>query len=268
MRLLKSFFSFTVPLVIMLTTFSIYLLVNKVVDNYKQTIINDYSIVVIANTPLTTIDEIAGIEVKDIEILSREKIISGIKSELSDSSLNLLNSKLPYFYKIYLEEFPTTFKIEQIRKELNTISNIKRVETFANDHNKVYSLLILIQNIVVVLFLVVLILSIILLLKQVKIWFFEHSERITIIQLHGGSLLYSSKPILKIMTLSAVFSILLVSTLLFLTVDNISIIIQPEIINLIPKVFELEQEIVKIVILAFIIPLVTFFGLLIDHKLK
>ena len=73
MRLLKSFFSFTVPLIIMLMTFSIYLLVNKVVNNYKQTIVNDYSIVVIANTPLTTIDSIAGINVQNMEILSREK---------------------------------------------------------------------------------------------------------------------------------------------------------------------------------------------------
>lgn len=268
MRLLKSFFSFTVPLVIMLTTFSIYLIVNKVVNNYKQTIINDYSIIVIANTPLVSIDSIADIKVKDIEILSREKIIEDIKSDLSTSSLDLLKNKLPYFYKIYLEEFPTTLKIEQIRKELTTISNIKRVETFASDHNKVYSLLILIQNIVIILFLVVLTLSIILLLKQVKIWFFEHSQRITIIQLHGGSLLYGSKPILKMMTLSAIFSILFVCTLLLLTVNNISSIIQPEILNLIPKVFQLEQEFVKIVILAFTIPLVTFLGLLINHKFK
>ena len=187
---------------------------------------------------------------------------------MSDSSLNLLSNKLPYFYKIHLEEFPTTLKIEQIRKELTTISNIKRVETFANNHNKVYSLLVLIQNIVIVLFLVVLTLSVILLLKQVKIWFFEHSQRITIIQLHGGSLLYASKPILKVMTLSAIFSILLVCTLLFFTVDNISSIIQPEILSLIPKVFELEQEFVKIIMLAFAIPLTTFFGLLIDHKFK
>ena len=44
MKLLKSFFSVTFPLVIMLFMFSIYLIVTKVVDNYKQNITNDYAI--------------------------------------------------------------------------------------------------------------------------------------------------------------------------------------------------------------------------------
>ena len=121
MRHLKSFFSFTIPLVIMLITFSIYLLVNKVVDNYKQKITNDYSIIVIANTPITTLDYISGIRVRDMVIIKKDKIIEDVKDNLSDSSLKLLQNKLPYFYQVYLSEFPTTSKLEQIRKELKTI---------------------------------------------------------------------------------------------------------------------------------------------------
>ena len=268
MRHLKSFLSFTVPLIIMLVTFSIYLIVNKVVDNYKINITNDYSIVVIANTPLGTIEYISGIKVKDIKILKKEKIIKDLKSNLSDSSLKLLKNKLPYFYQVYLEEFPTTLKLEQIRKELITISNVKRVETFSNDHNKIYSLLILIQDIIIVLFIIVLLLSIFILTQQIKIWFFEQSERISIIQLHGGSLLYSSKPIIKVMILSTITSITVVCLFLFFTIENITAIIRPELLALLPNMKDLQFEIVQIVILAFIIPLITFFGLLVQHKLK
>ena len=268
MKHLKSFFSFTIPLIIMLVTFSIYLLVNKVVDNYKENITNDYSIMVIANTPMATLDYISGIKVKEIKILKKEKIIKDVKKNLSESSLKLLKNKLPYFYQVYLEEFPTTFKLEQIRKELITISNVKRVETFSNDHNKIYSLLILIQDIIIVLFVIVLLLSIFLLSQQIKIWFFEQSERISIIQLHGGSLLYSSKPIIKVMILSTLFSIVFVSLFLFFTIDNIAMVIRPELLALLPNMQDLQFEIIQIVVLACIIPVITFFGLLVQHKLK
>lgn len=266
MKPLKSFISFTFPLTVMLFIFSIYLLVNKVVNNYKDSIVNDYAIVVITNTPFISIEEIADIKVKNIEPISRSKIIKGVKDNLSESSLNLLNKKLPYFYKIYLEKFPTTLKLEQIRKELNTISNIRRVETFSNDHNKIYSLLILIQNIVLVLFVAVMVLSILLLSKQIKIWFFEHNERISIILLHGGSLFYSAKPILRIIIFSSIISSISVVALLYLIVNNLNNIVQPEILSLMPDLIHLEFEIMQIIILSFIIPLITFFGLLLQHK--
>ncbi len=268
MKLLKSFISFTFPLIIMLFIFSIYLLVDKVVNSYKHSIANDYAIVVITNTPFITIDEIADMPIKDIEQLSRTKIIEGIKDNLSHSSLELLNKKLPYFYKIHLEEFPTTLKLEQIRKELKQMTNIKRIETFSSDHNQIYSLLILIQDIVFILFMVVLALSLLLLSKQIKIWFFEHNERISIIQLHGGSLLYSSKPILKTILLSAVVSSAVVISLLIIVVNNISLFVQPEILTIMPKVIHLEFEIFQIFVLSFVIPLITFFGLLIQYKSK
>ena len=268
MRHLKSFLSFTIPLIIMLVTFSIYLLINKVVDNYKQNITNDYSIIVIANTPMKTLDYISGIKVKDVKILKREKIIKDVKKNLSSSSLKLLKNKLPYFYQVYLVEFPTTIKLEQIRKELVSIPNIKRVETFSNDHNKIYSLLILIQDIIVVLFVIILLLSFFLLSQQIKIWFFEHSQRISIIQLHGGSLLYSSKPIIKTMIISTIFSIIFVVVSLFFIINNISMIIGAEILTLIPTMDDLQIELLKIIILAFLIPIITFFGLLLQHKIR
>jgi len=268
MRHLKPFIAFAFPLIIMLFMFSIYLLVNYIVDDYKKSIVNDYSIIVISNIPMVKIDNLAGIKVQSIDPISREKIIKDIQDNLSDSSIKLLKSRLPYFYKIYLNKFPTTLKLEQIRKELSTITSIKRVETFSKDHNKIYSLLILIQNIVFILFLVVLILSILLLSKQIKIWFYEHEDRITIIQLHGGTLLYSSIPILKTIVYSAIVSSIIVYIVLFLVASNLSSILAPEITMILPPHINIGFEIIKIIILAFVIPIVTFIGLLVRYKFK
>lgn len=268
MKLLKSLISFMAPLMIILLTLSVYLLVNKVVNNCKQNITNDYALVVITNTPMVKIDEIAGVKIKDTEILRRENIIKNVQENLSESTLKLLQTKLPYFYKIYLEEFPTTNKLDQIRKELTTISNIKKVETFSSDHNKIYSLLVLIQDIVVVLFIIVTLLSALLISKQIKIWFYEHKQRIEIIQLHGGSLLYSSKPIFNLMITSSIVSAVVVSVSVYLLLHNISLIVQPEILTLIPDIIFLKMEIIKVVVAAFVIPFVIYFGLIFKYKLR
>lgn len=268
MRLLKSLFSFMMPLLIVLLTFSVYLVVSKVVNTYKAKITNDYSIVVVTNTPMVKINEIADVKIKSIDILQREKIIDTVKENLSDSTLKLLSAKLPYFYKVYLEEFPTSYKLEQIRKELTTISNVKRVETFSNDHNKVYSLLILIQDIVVILFSIVLILSILLISKQIKIWFYEHKQRIEIIQLHGGSLMYGSKPILNIMFLSSFFSAIFVVSVVYFVMENLSGIVQPELMSIIPSNLSLIIEMVQIAVLAFLIPIITYMGLVFKYKTR
>lgn len=268
MKHLNSFISFTLPLLVMLVTFTLFLIVNKTVNNYKNNITNDYSIVVISSTPLITIDNLAGIKVKEVKILSREKIIKGLEKNLSDSSLELLNNKLPYFYNIFLEEFPTTLKLEQIRKELTTITNVKRVETFSKNHNELYSVLVLIQNIIKIVFSVVLILSFLLIAKQIKIWFFEHSERIKIIQLHGGSIYYASKPILKLMFATTFFSTLLICLSFYFLVLNINLIVPPEIIDLIPTDFAIEIELAKIALLAFIVPVITYLGLILKYKLS
>ncbi|MEA3352194.1 MAG: cell division protein FtsX [Campylobacterota bacterium] len=268
MRRLNQFFSFTIPLVVLLLTFAVYLLVSNVVDNYKKKITNDYAIIVIANTPVGTLEKVAGIKVKDIEIISREKIIKGIKEKISESSLNILNKKLPYFYKIYLEEYPTTLKLEQIRDELYKISHVKKVETFSSDHNKVYSMMVLIQDIVIVLFTIVLVMSFLLLTKQIKIWFFEHKQRLDIIQLHGGTLIYSSKPIIKLLLSSALISAVIVNAVTFFVVQNLQNIVQPELISLIPTSFNFEVEFIKIILLSILIPMSTFFALIIKYKIK
>ena len=70
MKSLKNIFTFVIPLTVMLITFSIYLLTNNIVNNYKKAISNDYSIVIITHTPLIKEDfnTIAGIKVDRINM--------------------------------------------------------------------------------------------------------------------------------------------------------------------------------------------------------
>jgi cell division transport system permease protein len=268
MKLLKTILNFAIPLTIMLSIFSTYLIVNKVVMNYKQSISDDYTIIITSEHPMENIKSIAGIKVTNFQKLDQNKILADIKDTVSVSTLTLLNKNMPHFYKIYLEEFPTKSKLTQIKKELSKNKDIQSVEMFADDHNHIYSFLILIQDLAFVLFFVVLAFSILLVIRQIKIWFFEHNRRIRIMELHGGSILYSSKPILTVVGISAIISLVLTVLIILVSISNASLLVQSEILEFLPKPYQLNFELMMIAVLSFAIPIVTYLGLLIKYKLK
>ena len=120
MKSLKNIFAFLIPLLSMLIAFSIYLLINNVVSNYQNKISKDYSIVVVSTTNLTkeSMPKLAGINVDNIQTLPNDKIIENIKTNLSENSIELLKQKLPNFYQIHLEIFPTSSELEEIKSTL------------------------------------------------------------------------------------------------------------------------------------------------------
>lgn len=270
MKFLKNVFAFVIPLTAMLITFSIYLFTQNVVKEYKTKISDDYSIVIITNTPLIkeNINKLADIKVEKIVTLKKEKIIKEIKSSLSQSSINLLKRKLPNFYKIHLSKFPTTSELEKVKNELYQNKNVRKVEIFSKNHNKIYLLLSLIKEISLILFLVILIFSIIILAKQIQIWFYEHQEKISILQLHGASILYSSSTILKYAIFSSFLAFGIVSGLIIFVTNNLNMLFPDELNSIINVDIDLNTELIKLFLLSFGISILTIFGVLIKYKIK
>lgn len=270
MKSLKNILAFVIPLTSMLITFVIYLFTHSVIDDYKDNISNDYSIVIVANTPIIKedFDKLAGIEVSRINTLQKERIIKNIKNDLSKDSLMLLRSKLPFFYKIHLERFPTALELLKIQKQLKEDKNIKSVEIFSKNHNNIYLLLIIINQITFVLFTVILIFTIIILAKQVKIWFYENANQITILQLHGASILYSASKIIKHALLSAFIAFILASTLVLMMSINISLFIPSELQAILNTQINVKDQIINLFSLSFGISIITIFGVLITYKIQ
>ena len=270
MKSLKNFATFSIPLIAVLFSFSIYIIIDKIVENYKNKIISDYSIIVVANTPLNkkNIETLGSIDVKKIVTLKKKSIIDNFKNRLSSNSLELLRVRLPYFYKIYLDEFPTTSNLKQIRKELKSIKNIKRVETFSKNHSTIYSLILLSQKIITILFIVMLLFSILLLSKQIKIWFFEHKLRIKIMKLHGASTLSSFGPIIKVAFFSSLFSSLFVMIVIIGFLGNITHFFSSELIDIIHIEFDIKFDFIKILTLSIFISSLAVFGVLTKYKAK
>ena len=270
MKFLKNLFAFLIPLIAMLLTFSIYLLIGNVVDNYKKKISNDYSIVIITNTPLIkeNIDKLAGIQVSKIETLKKDKIIKEIKSDLSKKSIELLRRKLPYFYQIYLEVFPTTSELKEIKDTLLQNKNIRKVEIFYKNHNQVYLLLVLLNTISFILFFIITIFAIIIIAKQIKLWFHEHHTRISILRLHGASVLYSSSSVLKYAIFSAFLACFIVGSALFYVSNNLSMLFPIELHDIVNIEIDLKLEIMKIILLSFGISIFTIIGVLFKYKIN
>lgn len=270
MKSLKSIISFTIPLTAMLITFAIFLFTTEVANEYKLKISNDYSIVVVANTPLIkdNINNLAGIKVQKIITLEKNKIINNIKNSLSDKSIELLKQKLPYFYKIHLVQYPTSSQLIKIKEELLEIKNIRKVEIFSKNHNQIFLLLLIIQKIIAVSFLIILIYAVIIISKQIKIWFYEHHEKITIMRFHGASIIYSASSVIKDAIYGAIISFTIVACLLFLLDNNIAFIFPPELQEVVGIKLSIEDELIKIFSLSLFISVSTIFGVLFKYKLK
>jgi cell division transport system permease protein len=270
MKFLKNIFAFLIPLLAMLITFSMYLLINNVVDNYKTKISRDYSIVIVTNTPLIkeNIRELAGITVERIQTLPKDKIINDIKSNLSSSSISLLKKKLPNFYQIYLEVFPTTSELETIKDTLLRNKNIRKVEVFYKNHNQTYLLLLLLSSISFILFFIITIFAIIIIAKQIKLWFHEHSTRISILRLHGASVLYSASTVLNYAIISSFLAFLIVSGFLYYVSNNMALMFPIELHEIIDIKIDISYEIMKIFFLSFGISIFTILGVLLRYKIN
>ena len=269
---LKRFISFTIPLVVMLFTFAIYLSISKIVTSYEKSINDDYSIVIVSTTPIikSDITDISNINVKNITHLKRENILTSLSNEVSSGTYELLKKKLPYFYTISLDSFPTSSKLEKIKANLEKIKGIKRVETFSKDHDHVYSLLLLIKTIVASLFLSIIIFTFLLMINNVKIWFFEHQNRLSIIKLHGGSIYYGAKPIINIAILSSVLSSIFVILIVYILKENLHLFLKPELLNIISKNLTIftNLEIASVFVISLLLSFITVFGILLKHRLK
>ncbi len=269
---LKRFLSFSLPLIIMLFSFAIYISISKMIEKYETFITNDYSIVIVTSAPVTQEDikKYTSIDLKELKPLPRDQILKDLKNEVSDGSYALLEVKLPYFFTISLNKFPTSSALEKIKNELHKINGIKSVETFSKDHDNVYSLFLFIESVSITMFLFMGIFTLFIIANQINIWFYEHYERLQIINLHGGSLLYGAKPIIKMALLSALFSAIVVVGSVYYIHENVDMVFSPEITKLIMqhKIDYTILEVSAVFLISLVISFVTVFGVLIKNRFK
>lgn len=267
MKIISRYLSFVIPLSAMLLSYTMYLTLYKVVENYKNSIINDYAIVVVSQETVEekAIDKL-DIGMRSFKLLDKDIIIENLKEGLNENSVKLLNKELPNFYQLKLIDYPSSKTLETIKRKLKTVSAIIEVEVFAKDHNQQYFMFLMLYDIINIFFFVIVLFSFLTLLKHIKIWFYENKNRIYIMQLHGASLLYCSKPIITTALLSAIYSSIIAIIAIWYILNNLSIFISDELLNYNYIKVEFNSDYFSIFVLSFLISIVTVLMVIIKQK--
>jgi len=237
---LTRFFSFFIPLYLILFSILSYIFVYKIVKNYEKSINQDYAIIVISRIPLMDKkdDLMEFFNLNSIQILENKKLLKNFQKEINEEAFNLLKKELPFFYKVTLKSFPTKTKLKKLKENFLKVDGVYRVETFSKNHDKVYSLLILSKSILIFVVGLILIFGIIIISNYVKIWALEESEKLEIILLLGGTIFYGAKSLIKTAFFSSLIAALFAVGSMILIIRNISQIFEPDLANLLLNYFE------------------------------
>lgn len=128
--------------------------------------------------------------------------------------------------------------------------------------------MLLLSQISFILFTIITIFAVIMISKQIRIWFYEHHEKITILKLHGASILYSSSTILKYAIISSFISFFIVSGIFIYLVDNIGVLLPNDLENIVQVTLSFDESLMKIFLLSFGISILTIIGVLLKYKIK
>ena len=217
MKLLKNHLSLIIALATILFTVQVFLIIDRSTVAYEEQLKNDYSIIAVAkkeikNKIFLKIDR----SVLSSEEIKPDRIIKSLKDEMKKENLELLKDSLPKFYRIRLDHFPTPDEINRINKKLLKHPLITRVENFAKNHDLVYKLLLLYKKVTLVFALVIFAVTTLLVLKELRIWQFQHSERMNIMALFGAPLWLRSAVLFRLAIVDALIASLLVNGFFFL----------------------------------------------------
>ena len=216
MKSISSHFSIIISVFVLLFSFQFSHVINTVVDDYANKITNDYSIVIVSSAEIKEEELKKQVsEVESINEISSKKILDRLKNDMSSKNLALLQVALPKFYSLKLSTMPNTKKIESIKQKLLGISTITRIETFAKTHEKIFKMFLLLQSMAYIFTSFVAFIAILLIFKQVRIWIYEHSRRMSIMTLFGASFFMKSAMLYRMTIVDSIFSAVCVSAIYF-----------------------------------------------------
>lgn len=217
MKNFRSHFGFTLSLIALLFSLQCGIFINSLISKYEISTKSEYAIVLVSSIPLSTNGLKQNVsEVKSISPISTDMIMSKFQGKISADSLKLLQASLPKFYNVELKFFPNSDELSKIKDKLQKISGIERIEIFKRKHDNIYRVLILIKTISYVFIVLIVVLSVMLMNKQIKIWIFEHKERLEIMTLFGATFFEKSLSLYRMAILDSLIATFVVSVIFLL----------------------------------------------------
>jgi len=186
MKSLRNHLSLVVALLIILFSLQTFIIVDRSINAYKDNLSNNYSLVVVSQKILNA-----------NFIINQHKLIKNI---------DLLKLSLPKFYKLILLQYPSPDEVNNLTKSLLRDTSVIKVETFSKSHDTTYKLLLLFKTVISVFAFSVGIVTILLISKELKIWQFKHTERMSIMGLFGAPTWLSSAVLFRLAFVDALIA--------------------------------------------------------------
>jgi cell division protein ftsX len=187
MKSFKTHLSVIIPLVALLVGIQFILLVGRVVDEYESVMNKDYSIIIVSQNELNATDVKPLVYTfESLEPLSSKPVLEKLSKDISSKNIAVLQNALPKFYSLKLNAFPSAQYMQEIKDKISKINGVSRVETFSKTHDKIYKIMQLIKNISAIFSGLIGLIGLMLIAKQMRIWLYEHKERIEIMTLLGA----------------------------------------------------------------------------------
>ena len=207
MKSIKSHFSLVLALLSILFSLQVFTIVDRSIDSYKLNLTKHYSLVVVSQKKLT-IDEIQKQNklIDSVIELSPDSVINRLNKDIDKKNIELLRLSLPKFYKLTLKQYPTPQEIKQLNRDLLKHASITKVEDFSNNHDTVYKMLLLFKNMVFVFAISIFTVTSLLIFKELRIWQFKHSERMSIMGLFGAPVWLRSAVLFRLAIVDAIIA--------------------------------------------------------------
>jgi len=220
MKSLKNHISLIIALFTVLFSVQIYVAVDRTIEAYENRLKNDYSIIVVSNKALSAAEfKAMDSIIERSESIPTDQVLERLKGEMTKKNLDLLKLTLPKFYRLYLSRFPTPQEISKLQKRLEKHSSIERVEGYAQTHDTVYKLMLLFKDVVQIFSIAIAAVTSLLILKEMRLWQFQHADRMSIMALFGAPVWLRSAVLFRLAIVDAIIATI-VLCLAFLMIEQ------------------------------------------------
>jgi len=267
MKSFKNHFSLIIALFSILFSIQVFMIVERSIDAYKQNLAKNYTVIVVSQKALSK-DDLFGINklISESDELSAENVIKRLSTGMNKKNVDLLKLSLPKFYKLRLSYYPSSDELKQLRKDLLKHRYITKIEDFSHNHDTTYKLLLLLKGIVSVFSIVVMVVTVLLIFKELKIWQYQHNERMSIMGLFGAASWLRSAVLYRLAIVDALIS----SALTFVAFTYISssrwIVEQFEYIGIKVTIFDTLNDFLILLAVSMILSIFLVMLIVLGHK--
>ncbi len=222
MKSLRNHFSVIFPLVVILLSLQFSISLAKLVKDYEMRLTDDYSIIIVSVKKLNEKSVKSDIsDFKSLTQMSTKKVLDKLKNDISSKNILLLQEALPKFYSLKLTSFPSNKRLQQIKRKLQNYTTVTRVEVFSKTHDKIYKLFVIAKSTSYIFTALMFLVSLLLVLKQMRIWVYEHKERMDIMTLFGAPFWMKSAVLYRLAVIDSIISTCIVVAI-FYFLPNVS----------------------------------------------